>query len=97
MADQGITIQSVQQDYLENSDFEEACSVAKARAFVTAIRRMISFAQSSSNESSSMSFDLAALQRERQRAEAFIALNDETSDLNCYGFAGYERGGFGQV
>ena len=95
-----ITIESVHASYIENADFEEACDVAKARAFITAIRRMISFAQTSSNQSSSMSFDLAALQRERQRAEAFIATaansggeNGEASpgEFNCFGFVGYER------
>lgn len=97
MAASGITIESVQQAYLENADYDVDCDVAKAKAFVVAIRRMISFAQSSSNQSSSMSFDLAALQNERQIAEAFINANDTSNrsgEFACYGFSGYERGAY---
>ena len=96
-------IQKIHDAYIENADFEEACSVEKARAFITAARRLMVFAQSSANQSSSMSFDYGAIRAERQRAEAFLAANNASGsgartngganpgELNCFGFNGYER------
>lgn len=97
MGHSAITIESVHRAYLENADYDEVGSIEKAKKFVTAVRRMMSFAQSSANQSSSLSFDLATLQRERQQAEAYIAVNDDSiggsvnGGMNCFGFEGYQR------
>lgn len=96
--------ESARQAYNDNADYDIACSPAKAQAFIVAIRRLIGYAQSASNQSSSMSFDLAALQNQQRTAEAWLAANGSTGagsgsgigggEFNCLGFAGYERGGY---
>lgn len=108
MANDPLSIESVHRAYLENADYDIVCDVDKAKAFAVAVRRMIGFAQSSSNESSSMSFDLSLLQGQLNTALAWVRAND-TSDVSvgingqvddgetrCFGFGGFERfnGGF---
>ena len=97
------TLQTVHQSYLDNADYDIVCSVAKANLYIIAIRRLIIFAESSSNQSSSLSFNLSLLVAEKAQAEAWVAANDNGAggsnvsgsvgggDLNCIGFAGYER------
>lgn len=93
------SLQEVHAAYLANADYDLVDSVAdgvtKAKAFVVAVRRLISFAQSSANQSSSMSFDMRLLTDERKRAEAFIAVNDtgnvSSGGMNCFSFEGYGR------
>lgn len=97
------TLQTVHQSYLDNADYDLVCSVAKANLYILAIRRLIIFAESSSNQSSSLSFNLSLLVAEKAQAEAWVAANDNGAggsnvsgnvgggDLNCIGFAGYER------
>ena len=62
--------------YLDNADFEETGSLAKAKAFVTAcVRLSILLPASASDQGSAQSFNTADIQANKQRAQTFIAAN----------------------
>lgn len=70
------TFDEVADAYLDNADFEEAGSVAKARAFVTAcVRLLLLLPVSASDQGSAQSFDQKEIQANKQRAQAYIAAN----------------------
>ena len=70
------TLASVELALLDNADFEEVQSVAKARAFVTAAIRYQALApDSESDQSSSMSIGKQWVEDEKKRARAYIAAN----------------------
>lgn len=74
------TIESVEQTLLDNADFEENASVAKAKAFVSAAKRwLILSPESSSNQSSSMSWSKQIVVDLMRRAEAFVVANDTSN------------------
>ena len=66
-----------------NASWEEDGSLSKAKAFVTAVRRyLMRYPNSSSNQSSSMSFDFNVIQSQLLLAKQYIALNDTASASN---------------
>jgi hypothetical protein len=66
--------------YLDNADFEEAGSLAKAKAFVTAcVRLAILLPSSASDQGSAQSFSTADIQSAKERAQTFIAANAQGS------------------
>lgn len=106
MSKGGITIESVHQAYLESADYDITCDLGKARTFIVAVRRMMSFAQSSANQSSSMSFDLGLLKSQLDTAIGWLNANDTSGpsgagtgssgivsddETRCFGFGGFER------
>lgn len=73
-------IETVAQTILANSDFEETGSLSKAKAFVTAVTRwMILSPESSSNQSSSLSWSKQQINVLLQSARAYIAANDSSN------------------
>ena len=105
-----LALQSVHREYVECADYDIVCDVERARRFAVATRRLIGFAASSSNEASSMTFDLGLLQGQLNAALAYIRANDtsgqpittnpdgtvDDGETRCFGFGGYQRqfGGF---
>lgn len=76
-------IATVEQTLLDNADYDVTSSVTKARAFVTAARQwLILSPQSSSNQSSSMSWDTATIRDMMAGANSFIAINAASSVRN---------------
>jgi len=70
------TIDTVEQALLDNADYDTTGSVTKARLFVTAARQwLILSPQSSSNQSSSMSWDTATISSMLEAANNFISVN----------------------
>lgn len=75
-----FTIESVESDLLNYSDFEEVASVSRAKSFVTAANRWFILApQSSSNQSSSLTFDTEAVKELRRRAQDYIGANESVN------------------
>jgi hypothetical protein len=73
-------IATIEQALLDNADYDATSSVTKARAFVTAARRwLIMSPQSSSNQSSSMSWDTATIRDMMAAANTFVSVNDSQS------------------
>ena len=67
------TIDEVIDDLLDNADFEQADSVAKARTFITAANRyFILTPASQSDQGSSLAMGLAQIQSLLNRATAFV-------------------------
>lgn len=83
-ASMAATLSQVEDALIDNADYEEAGSVTKAKAFVTAAIRWQALAsQSASNQSSSMSLDKSWVEAEKARARQFIAANEtSTSGTN---------------
>jgi hypothetical protein len=76
-------IATIEQALLDNADYDVTSSVTKARLFVTAARRwLILSPQSSSNQSSSMSWDTATISDMMAAATSFIAINAGSSVRN---------------
>jgi hypothetical protein len=68
------TIASVEQTILENADWHESGSVSKAKAFATAIDRLLFLSpEASSDQGTSMSLGRQAWEKRRDAALAFIA------------------------
>lgn len=68
------TLSDVVNDLVDNADFEEVGSVAKARAFITAATKyLILKPTSQSNQSSSLSWDNNQIQTLQARARDFVA------------------------
>lgn len=67
------TIDEVTDDLLENADFEEQSSVAKARAFITAAKRyLILSPQSQSDQSSSLTISVEQIMDLMRRAQQYV-------------------------
>ena len=94
------TIEQIECQISDLADFEEVCDPARARAIVTWINRWFLHPESSSNEGSSMSFNFAAVERIKERAEAFADANQnngsQTGGVSFLsvnpGFPGTRRG-----
>ena len=70
------TIASIEQALLENADWIEAASVAKAQAFVTAAARWLSVTpQASSDQGTSLSWSPAEVRQLRTEALNYIKQN----------------------
>lgn len=70
------TLSEVVDDLVDNADFEESGSVAKARAFVTAATKyLILKPTSQSNQSSSLSWDNNQIKDLLARARDFVSAN----------------------
>lgn len=79
------TLAEVTEDMVDNADFEESGSVAKARAFATAATKyLILKPTSQSNQSSSLSWDNNQIQALIARARDYIAANS-TSKVRFLG------------
>jgi len=77
------TNDTVEAALLENADYEEQGSIAKAKAFVTAATRwQILQPQSASNQSSSLSLDKAWVEAEKARARRYISVSESASGDN---------------
>lgn len=76
-----MTLIEVQDDLVTYADFEEVGSVSRARTFVTRAKQwLILCADSSSNQSSSMSIGKQYVENMMARATAFIQSNAAASD-----------------
>jgi hypothetical protein len=68
------TIASLEQTILENADWHETGSVSKAKAFATAIDRLLFLSpESSSDQGTSLSLGRATWEKRRDAALEFIA------------------------
>ena len=86
------TFDEVADAFLNNSDFEETCSLTKARAVVTAcIRLTVLLPSSASDQASSHSFDMAQIAADKERAQAFIASRTSGASVR---FLSVNSGGF---
>ena len=74
------TLETVEAQLLDYSDFEEVGSVSRAQSLVTAANRWLILApQSSSNQSSSLTFDTDAVKELRRRAQQYASANATTT------------------
>lgn len=72
-----MTLAQIQDSLIDNADFEEVQSVAKAKAFVTAAKRwFILSPQSASKDGASLSLNSQQIQLLMTRAQEFIRAND---------------------
>ena len=72
--------ETIQTALLEYSDYEETGSVARAKLYITAAKKWLNLvAGSSSNQSSSMTFNTQQIHEELKHARAFVAANDRTA------------------
>lgn len=80
--------------YLDNADFEETRSIAKAKAFLTAcVRLSVLLPQSASDQGSSQSFDMASVADNKRRAQEFISSWDTSAGAGVR-FLSVNTGGF---
>ena len=83
MANDNYPLTQVQEDLLDNADFEESGSVSKAKAFITAAKRwLILRPQSSSHQGNSLSMDVNQVRQMLSRAQSYVAANDTSSAAN---------------
>lgn len=76
--------------YLDNADFEEASSLTKAKAFVTAcIRLMVLLPSSASHSSTAQSFDMGQIAAAKDRALAYIAANQQGASVRFLNAGNY--------
>lgn len=76
---------------IENADFEEVNSLAKAKAFITAANRFFILVPEDTrdHEGNSARMSVAALQDTLQRARSYVAANDANSgSVRFLGVAG---------
>lgn len=88
------TVEQIEQALLDNADFEEANSVTKAKAFITAGKRwLILRPASASSQGNSLSLNAGQVQSMVTRAQEFIAANDTsgTSRVRFLGMDGFSR------
>lgn len=70
------TIDEIYDDLLDNADFEEVASLAKAKAFVTAATRFLILSpQAQSDQGSSMTLNASQIENLLIRAREFVAKN----------------------
>lgn len=75
------TFEEAHEAYLDNADYAEAGSVSKARAFVTACRRLkVLLPRVSAENGSRSEFDPQQLQNELAAAQSFVDSNPDESD-----------------
>ena len=80
MLGMSYTITGLQDTIMDNADFRESESVAKAKAFATAVARYLVIApESSSDQSTSMTLGRSELVKLRADAIAMIAANSTSS------------------
>lgn len=76
-----VTLSDVQTALLDNADFEEDGSLAKAKAFQTAAKQwFILVPNSTSKEGASMSMHSQQIENLLKRANAYIAANDTANN-----------------
>lgn len=77
-----MTYDEAVDNYLDNADFEESASVAKAKAFVTAcVQLAVLLPSSASDQGSSQAFDIADIRANKERAQAFVAANSSGASV----------------
>lgn len=77
------TLETVEADLLEYADFEQVASVSRAKLFITAASRWLILApQSSSNQSSSLTFDTDAVKELRRRAQDYVTTQATTNSAS---------------
>lgn len=75
-----ITITTVQSQLLENIDFAETKSVAKATKFITACKQYrVLLPTSSSNGGTSVGYDITQIETMQAQAEQFVRANSNPS------------------
>lgn len=71
-----VTIDTVIDNLLDNADFEEAASVTKARAFITAATQFLILSpQSQSDQGSSLTMSVAQIENLLKRARGYVEKN----------------------
>jgi hypothetical protein len=86
------SITDVQNAILDNADFEEVGSVAKAKLFATAARRwLILRPQSASHQGNSLTLNAQYVNEMLARAQAYITANSNNSGTT---FLGVDYTGF---
>lgn len=74
------TLESVETTILDNAAWYQNRSITEAKAFASAVTRWLFLSpSSSSNQSSSLSWDVATAREELAKAQSYISQND-TSD-----------------
>lgn len=75
-----VTIDTVIDNLLDNADFEESASVAKARAFITAATQFLILSpQSQSDQGSSLTMSVQQIENLLKRARSFVEQTDTSS------------------
>ena len=87
------TVEQIEQTLLDNADFEEADSVTKAKAFVTAAKRwLILRPNSASHQGNSLSLNVGQVESMMIRAQDFISANAVNSGrVRFLGMDGFTR------
>lgn len=88
------TLDEVIDDLLDNADFEEAASLTKAKAFVTAAKRYLILAPaSSSDQGSSLSINASQVHEMLRRAQSYVAVagGSSGSSVRYIGFSSGSR------
>lgn len=76
-----LILADIETDLLEYADFEEVNSVSRAKSFITAAKRwLILCADTSSNQSSSMSIGKSFVESMMSRATQFVAANAKAAN-----------------
>lgn len=75
-----INYDAIVEAYHDNADYAETGSIAKARAFVTACRRLLVLQPSeSANRETTTRFDMKLIQQELEMARQWLAANDTSA------------------
>lgn len=78
-----MTLTEIQDELIDNADFEEVASVSKAKAFITAAKRWFILAPNSSSQgNASLSLNTQQVENLMKRAQAFVQANDSTDGVN---------------
>ena len=92
--DTTYTVEQIEQTLLDNADFEEAASISKAKAFVTAAKRwLILRPNAASSAGNSLTLNSAQVENMMARAQEYIAANDTagSSRTRFLGMDGFYR------
>lgn len=86
-------LDAAQLAYAENADYEESGSVAKAKLFITACRRMLGLRPSDiSDATSRMTFQ--SIEKQMNAAQAYVVANDTAAPKNTSAITVFSLEGF---
>ena len=85
MAIEAAAFEDAFADYLDNADYQEADSLTKANAFVTACRKLIAFPEEIGKSGANTRYDKATFRQELEQARKWIASQGGSSSSNATG------------
>lgn len=87
------TVDEVLDDLIDNADFEEVSSVAKARTFATAAKRfLILNPQAQSDQGSSLTMSVAQVENLLKRAQLYISQTTASTSAGAVRFLSASQG-----